>query len=100
MKITGIVLFIALIVIGCTVSKTKLSSKGQAIDVLENKPGKDCFVVAKVIGENEDGSVELARNHARNLAGKLDADSIFIDQEVPNGNSVKVFATAYTCNSK
>jgi hypothetical protein len=98
MKISWIVTLLALIVVGCTVSKTKLTSKGQAIEVLDNKPGKDCFVVAKVVGENDEGSVDLARNHARNLAAKLEADSIFIDQEVPNGNNMNVYATAYTCN--
>ncbi len=101
MKITLLVSFMALaIIIGCTVSKTKLSSQGQAVEVIDNKPGKDCFVVAKVVGENGEGSVDLARNHARNLAAKLDADTLFIDQEVPNGNNVKVYATAYTCNQK
>jgi hypothetical protein len=54
-------------------------------------------VVGKVVGENDQGSVDLARNHARNLGAKLGANGLFIDQEVPNGASVKVYATAYQC---
>ena len=81
----------------CSSSPGVLSDEAKEVQVLPNKPGEECNVVGKVMGENAQGSVELARNHARNLAAKLKANGIFINQEVPNGSKIQVFATAYQC---
>lgn len=81
----------------CSVSKTKLTSDGEKVEILLNKPKEECSVVEKIIGMNEQGSVELARNHVRNLAAKADANAVYIEQEIPNGGVVKIFATAYSC---
>ena len=81
----------------CSSSPGVLSDDGKEVQVLANKPGDECNVVGKVVGENEQGSPELARNHARNLAAQMNGTAIFINQEVPNGAKIQVFATAYQC---
>jgi len=83
---------------GCAVPKKKLSKAGRSIQVLQYKPKGNCEVVDKVVGVNSNGSVELARNHARNLVAKIGGDSIFINEEVGTGKKWKVFATGYLCN--
>jgi hypothetical protein len=95
MKLTKIFLLIALG--ACSVSKTKLSSRGEKVDVLANKPKEECSVLDRLVAENDKGSVELARNHARNLAAKVDANAVWFEQEIVNGNSVKIHFTAYHC---
>ena len=81
----------------CSSAPGVLTDDGKEVQILDNKPGNECNVVGKVVGENDQGSPELARNHARNLAGKLRANALFINQEVPNGAKLQVFATAYQC---
>lgn len=81
----------------CSSSPGLLSEQGKEVQVLDKKPGNECSVVGKVIGESEQGSHELATNHARNLSAKLRANSMFVNQEVPNGQKIQVFATAYQC---
>jgi hypothetical protein len=87
----------ALAFLAACASSGKLSEAAKEMQLFPNKPGAECSVVGKVVGENDQGSVDLARNHARNLGAKLGANGLFIDQEVPNGASVKVYATAYQC---
>lgn len=70
---------------------------GKEVQLLANKPGDECSVVGKVLGESEQGSPEMARNHARNLAAKVKGNALFINQEVPNGAKIQVFGTAYHC---
>lgn len=96
MKLMSLVVLMFAVACSST-SKTILSSKAKDVEILVNRPGPECQVVGKIVGENEQGSVELARNHARNQSAKLDATAMLINQEVPNGNSVKVYATAYQC---
>lgn len=86
--------------VSCAVSKTKLSDDGKKVKVLGQKNNPDCQVIDKVVGENEKGLDELAKNHARNLAAELDGDSLFFDELVSNGNIVKAHATVYQCNSE
>lgn len=88
---------LALTLAACSTSKTALTDSGKEVQIFPNKPGQECSVVGKVVGENEQGSPDLARNHARNLAAKLGANGVFINQEVPNGGMIKVYATAYQC---
>lgn len=92
-----LLLLSTLILVSCGTSKTKLTDNGKEVQMFANKPGQECSVVGKVVGENSQGSPDLARNHARNLAGKLGANGIFINQEVPNGGVIRVYATAYQC---
>jgi hypothetical protein len=95
MKYLNILILLALV--SCSTSKTKLSKKGMRVEVLTNKPGKQCSVVEKVIGVNDKGSVELARNHARNLIGNSGGNAITFDEEIMNGNSWRVHSTGYHC---
>ncbi len=81
----------------CSSSPGVLTDDGKEVQTLDNRPGTECNVVGKVMGENAQGSPELARNHARNLTAKLNGNSMFINQEVPNGAKIQVFATAYSC---
>lgn len=92
-----LLLAITLTLVACAASKEKLSDGGKEVQTFANAPGQECSVVGKVVGENTQGSADLARNHARNLAAKLGANGIFINQEVPNGGVIRVFATAYQC---
>lgn len=85
------------ILFSCAVSKTKLSDDGSKVKILASNKNPECHVLDKVIGENEKGSDELAKNHARNLAANLDGDAIYIDDMVNNANMVKVYATVYQC---
>lgn len=91
-------LVLMLLVSACGgVSKTALTEDGKKVVVMTTNRDTGCDVLDKVVGLNEIGSTELAKNHARNLAGDKDANAIFFDEVVPNGNTVKVFATAYKC---
>ena len=80
----------------CSISKTKLSKDGAKVKVHRKKPA-GCNVLNKVIGVNENGSPALAKNHARNLAADNGGTAITFDEEVPNGNTVKIYATVYQC---
>lgn len=88
---------ISLACASCSTSKTKLTS-GTGVEVLNSQPGKKCSVVAKVEGINEKGSVDLARNHARNQAGNEGADAITFDEEINNAGTWRVMATGYRCH--
>lgn len=89
-------LFLLMVTVACS-SNSKLSSDGRKVEILA-KASTNCEVVGKVVGINEDGSVELARNHARNLVADEDGNAIVIDEEVANGSVFKVYATGYRCN--
>ena len=88
---------LGLVLASCGTSKTKLSSKAKDVEILTHQPKGECSMVAKVVGVNKQGSAELARNHARNLAAQAGGNAIWIEQEVPNGSDVKVHASAYEC---
>jgi hypothetical protein len=89
-------LILLMMVAACGHSTGKLSDAGKHVKVLDSKPAK-CDVVGKVMGLNKKGSVDLARNEARNQAAKLGGTAIFIEQEIPNGKGRAVHATAYAC---
>lgn len=78
-------------------SSSKLSNDAKKVKIFGSKPDSDCEVVGKVVGINEDGSVELARNHARNLVASDDGNAIVFDEEVANGSVFKVYSTGYKC---
>ncbi len=90
---------IILLVLGvaCSSHPGVLTEKAKSLEVYSNKPAS-CNVVGKVVGIDENGSTELATNHALNQAAELNATGIIVNQEVPNGNKRAVHATAYQCN--
>lgn len=90
------VIFLALLA-ACSSNPYKLSDKAKEIEVVVHKPN-NCSVVGKVVGQNEQGSKDLAMNDALNQAAKLGATSLHVNQEVPNGKMMAVHATAYDCN--
>lgn len=87
--------FLALI--SCAQAPKKLTDKAKDIEVVSNKP-INCSVVGKVVGSDKMGSKELALNDALNQAASLGASSLHVNQEVPNGKNISVYATAYDCN--
>jgi len=90
-------LILLVLTVACSSQTGVLSEKAKDLEVYPNKPA-GCNVVGKVIGIDKNGSTELATNHALNQANKLNATGIVINQEVPNGKSRAVHATAYQCN--
>ncbi|MBT3980790.1 MAG: hypothetical protein HOE90_05505 [Bacteriovoracaceae bacterium] len=90
-------LMILLLLSACASNPGKLSDAGEKVRTLPSSKNTGCKVVDKVIGESEKGSEELATNHARNLTADADGDAMYIDQVVPNGAMMRVFATAYKC---
>ncbi|MBT3585888.1 MAG: hypothetical protein HN509_13360 [Halobacteriovoraceae bacterium] len=94
---TNLLIACLLLLVSCATSKTKLSSDGMKVKVMSTKRGTKCNVVNKVIGENDNGSEELARNHARNLAGNDGANAVHFDEVIKNGKDIKLYSTAYNC---
>jgi uncharacterized lipoprotein YajG len=82
---------------GCASSPVQLSNKAKDIEVVTLKP-TGCHVVGKVVGQDNQGSKDLALNHALNQAAKLGATNLHVNQEVPNGKKMLVHATAYKCD--
>ncbi len=91
--------FFILLALGaaCSSNPGVLTENAKSLEIYPNKPA-GCNVVGKVVGMDENGSTELATNHAVNQAAKLNATGIVVNQEVPNGNKRSVHATAYQCN--
>jgi hypothetical protein len=91
-------LLIALIaMIGCSTPKDKLTAGGVNVQVFEDKPLPGCEIVGNVVGENDFGSIAVAKNHARNLAAAKGGNYLEIKDEILNGKSAKVHALAYLC---
>lgn len=90
-------LILLVAVAACSSDPGKLSEKARNLEVYATKPA-NCQVVGKVVGEDKNGSTELATNHALNEAAKAGATGIFVNQEVPNGSKRAVHATAYKCD--
>jgi hypothetical protein len=74
----------------------QLTEKAKDLEIYAQKP-TDCRVVGKVVGIDKMGSKELALNQAINQASNLKASGVFVNQEVPNGKVITVYATAYQC---
>jgi hypothetical protein len=91
------IFFTVAIFTSCAVSEKKLSKDGLKIRVLSQKSETDCNVIERVIGKNENGSDELAKNHAKNLAASIDGNAIFFNDMVSNGNAIEAHATVYNC---
>ncbi len=89
--------FLSLIVVACSSGPTQLTDKAKTLELYATKP-QDCRVMGRVVGIDNSGSKELALNHAMNQAAELKASGIFVNQEVPNGSSMNIHATAYACD--
>ncbi|EQC51603.1 DUF4156 domain-containing protein [Bacteriovorax sp. DB6_IX] len=87
----------AALMTSCAVSKTVLTPEGEKIKVVNKKPHKRCRAVISVVGENDEGVMDLAINHARNQAGKKGADTLYVTDEVSQGSMWRVHATGYIC---
>ena len=90
-------LILFVVVVSCASKPGVLSEKAKDLEIYPNKPA-NCHVVGKVVGLDENGSTELATNHALSQAAELNASGIHVNQEVPNGKSRAVHATVYQCN--
>lgn len=97
MKVTLLTLTLMTLFYSCSTPMTKLTEAGAKIEVIDNYKKKQCDVVDKVVGINDKGSKELARNHARNLAAEVGGDSIVFDETIQNGYEFKIHATVYRC---
>ncbi|MBD64933.1 MAG: hypothetical protein CME62_06980 [Halobacteriovoraceae bacterium] len=86
------------LIVSCAVSKTKLSDEGREVKILPDKNNPNCHVVDTLVAENEQGSDELARNYARNLAADKGGDALLINQVVSNGKKIRVYGTVYHCD--
>lgn len=95
-----ITLMSLILLTSCSVSKTKLSDEAKDIKVVYTKPSKNCSALKKVIGENDEGVLDLAINHARNLAAIEDASTLYIEDKVNVSQKWRVYATAYICTKK
>ena len=78
-------------------SKNALTEKGKKVQVIEFRPAKSCTLVEQIIKTHRKGSVEVAKNHARNQAGKFKASHIHYKDIIVNGPVIKVIAEAYDC---
>lgn len=83
--------------VACSSHPTQLTNEATKLEVFANKP-VGCRVAGKVVGVNKNGSKELALNDALNQAAEIDATGIYVNQEVPNGSVMNVYATAYHCD--
>lgn len=87
--------FVLLALSSCATSY-KLSSAGEKVEVLKNRPEK-CVVLGKFDGMHEEGSVDLARNQAINQAADEGATEVYIIEEVNNGKKWEVQLIGYRC---
>lgn len=83
-------------VVACSSNPYKLTKKAQKIKVVNSKP-RSCEVVGRVFGEADTGDVGSATNVAVNNAASKGADTVYVNESVQNGASIKVIATAYIC---
>ncbi|HXH76067.1 MAG TPA: hypothetical protein VNJ08_13940 [Bacteriovoracaceae bacterium] len=81
----------------CAGGPTQLSQKAKDLEVVTHKP-VNCATVGKVVGNDKTGSKDVALNDALNQASSLGATSLHVNQEVPNGRNMAVYATAYKCD--
>ena len=87
-----------LILSSCAVSKTKLSDDGKKVKVTYTKPKKNCNAIKTAVGENDEGILDLAINHARNIVAKEGANVLYINDKVNNSQMWRVHATGYNCS--
>jgi hypothetical protein len=87
-----------LMVSSCAVSKKKLSDDGKKVKVTYTEPKKNCDALVTVVGENDEGMLPLAINHARNLVAKEDGNLLYIKDKVNNSKKWRVHGVGYSCS--
>lgn len=80
----------------CASNPYALTEKGKKVKVAKSKP-KRCEVRGQVKGKNDIGNMDLAINQAKNQAGAMGADKIYVTDDVQNAAVIEVIATAYKC---
>lgn len=90
-------LTILVLFVGCSTPKDKLTEGGKNVQIFDDKPLAGCDIVGNVIGENDFGSIAVARNHARNLAAGKGGNYLEVKDELLNGKNAKVHGLAYLC---
>jgi len=79
--------------------KNQLSKEAMEVNILPGpKPPSHCNALGKVVGTNDEGIEELAKNHARNQVADLNGSSLFIKETVTNGNKITIHGVAYKCD--
>lgn len=91
------VLILLAMATACASNPGVLNDSAKELEVYATKPA-NCRVVGRFVGVDKNGSTELATNHAMNQAAAVKATGILVNQEVPNGKSRAVHATAYQCD--
>ncbi len=92
-----LVLLVSVLFYSCSSLKGELTDKGRLVIEMSSVVHNDCKIIKKIIGEDDSGTIELAVNHAKNLASEVDANFILINDEIVNGKDVRVHAEAYNC---
>lgn len=83
-------------VAACASGPVQLTDKAKDVEVVTHKP-VGCTTVGKVVGNDKSGSKDVALNDALNQAAELGATTLHVNQEVPNGRQMAVYATGYKC---
>jgi hypothetical protein len=90
--------FIVLILLSFLISCAGPSRNDiNTIRIVDKKDLEKCQAIDAVEGVNDKGLESLAIEQAKEKAFKLDANSIFIQDSVANGASIKITGTAYFC---
>ena len=87
---------LALLLLASCSTPHQLTDEGSAVKVAKTRP-KNCSVIGKYKGIHNEGSVDLARNQAVNLAAKEGATDIYFDEEINNSKNWVVHATGFMC---
>lgn len=93
-KLTWMVVLLTLVSCG---SSQKISDAARMIHLLEKKDLERCQPIDQVTGENDKGSETLAIEQAKVAAVDLNADSLYIEDSVANGENIVIKAMAYKC---
>ena len=95
-KISACALLITLF--SCASNPGGITNAGKLVKVVPSEQKKSsCEVVGSVTGESSNGSVEMARNDARNQVAKLAGTHIFFKEEIQNGKDWSVHGIGYQC---
>ncbi len=94
-KFSSQVIFALLLLASCSTPHT-LTSDGAKVNIAKNKQ-KSCSVIGKFEGKHEEGSVDLARNQAVNMAADKGATDVYFEEEINNGRKWTVHAIGYMC---
>lgn len=90
-------LMMLFVLASCASKPEQMTEKARNLEIYPRKP-EGCSMVGKLVGKDEMGSREMATNKIMNQAEKFGATGVVIDQEVPNGKIMMVYASAYKCD--